>query len=95
MYAIRSYYDLDINLIHHHDVPFSGQFPLKVDLGELPAALISLLPDTTLAREMSKISALTGRADAVLELNKTQAHKDLDVKVTAKNIQANGSYNFV
>lgn len=84
--------DLDINLIHHHDVPFSGQFPLKVDLGELPAALISLLPDTALAREMSKISGLTGRADAVLELNKTQAHKDLDVKVTAKNIQANGNY---
>ena len=84
--------DLDINLIDQHTVPFSGKFPLKVDLAELPATLISLLPDTALAREMSKISGLKGRADAVLELNKTQANKDLDVKVEAKNIQAKGNY---
>jgi len=84
--------DLDINLIDQHTVPFSGKFPLKVDLAELPATLISLLPNTALAREMSKISGLKGRADAVLELNKTQAHKDLDVKVEAKNIQAQGNY---
>nr|WP_319493542.1 AsmA-like C-terminal domain-containing protein [uncultured Desulfobacter sp.] len=84
--------DLDINLNHHHTVPFSGEFPLKVDLSELPATLSSLLPDTALAREMSKISNLSGRADAVLELNYTQAHKDLDVKVTAKNLQAEGTY---
>ena len=84
--------DLDINLIDEHTVPFSGKFPLKVDLAELPAVLISLLPDTELAREMSKISSLTGRTDAILELNNTQAHKDLDVKVAAKNIQASGNY---
>nr|WP_320017367.1 AsmA-like C-terminal domain-containing protein [uncultured Desulfobacter sp.] len=84
--------DLDINLIHQQTVPFSGKFPLKVDLAELPATLISLLPNTALSREMSKISGLKGRADAVLELNQTQAHKDLDVKIEAKNIQANGNY---
>lgn len=84
--------DLDINLGHHHTVPFSGKFPLTVDLAELPSALVSLLPDTGLAREMSKISGLTGQADALLELNSSQAHKDLDVKVTAENIQANGNY---
>jgi hypothetical protein len=84
--------DLDINLIHQHTVPFSGKIPLKVDLAELPATLISLLPDTALAREMSKISDLSGRADAVLELNKTQNDEDLDVKVAAKNIQANGNF---
>jgi hypothetical protein len=84
--------DLDINLIHHHTVPFSGKFPLKVDLSGLPATIISLLPDTTLAREMLKISNLTGRADAMLELNYTQAHKDLDVKIETKNIQAKGTY---
>ena len=84
--------DLDINLLDEHTVPFSGKFPLKVNLAELPAILISLLPDTELAREMSKISSLTGRTDAILELNNTQAHKDLDVKVAAKNIQASGNY---
>ncbi|WP_020585887.1 AsmA-like C-terminal domain-containing protein [Desulfobacter curvatus] len=84
--------DLDINLVHQHTVPFSGKFPLKVDLAELPATLISILPDTTLAREMSNISGLTGRADAVLELNSIPTHRDLDVKVTAKNIQASGNY---
>ncbi len=84
--------DLDINLIHPHTVPFSGKFPLTVDLAQLPAALISLLPDTVLAREMSKISGLTGRADAVLELNSIPDHKDLDVKVAAENIQASGNY---
>lgn len=83
---------LDINLIHHHAVPFSGRFPLKVDLAEVPQALISILPGTVLAREMSKISGLTGRADAVLELNQTQVHKEIDVKVTAKNIEAIGNY---
>lgn len=83
---------LDINLIHHHAVPFSGRFPLKVDLSEVPQTLISILPRTVLAREMSKISGLTGRADAVLELNQTQAHKEIDVKVTAKNIEAIGNY---
>ena len=84
--------DLDINLNHHHTVPFSGNFPVKLDLSELPATLSSLLPDTALAREMSQISNLTGRADAVLELKYTQTHKDLEVKVTAKNIQAKGNY---
>ncbi|NDY71617.1 hypothetical protein DO021_08345 [Desulfobacter hydrogenophilus] len=84
--------DLDINLIHEHTVPFSGKFPLKVDLEDLPAILISLLPDTELALEMSKISNLTGRTDAILELNNTQSPKDMDVKVTATNIQASGNY---
>ena len=84
--------DLDIDLNHHHTVPFSGSFPLRVDLSELPATLSALLPNTTLAREMSKISILTGRVDAVLELNYTQAHKDLGVKVTAKNLRAKGNY---
>lgn len=84
--------DLDINLIHQHTVPFSGKFPLEVDLAELPAALISLLPDTSLAREMSKISDLTGRTKAILELENTSSHKDMVVKVTAKNIHASGNY---
>lgn len=84
--------DLEINLNHHHTIPFSGKFPLKVDLPALPSTLSALLPDTALAREMSKISNLTGRADAVLELNYTRAHKNLDVKVTAKNLQARGTY---
>ena len=87
--------DLDIDLNHHHTVPFSGNFPLKVDLSELPATLSSLLPHTTLAREMSKLSNLTGRADAVLALNYTQSHKDLEVTVTAKNLQAKGAYQRV
>ncbi len=84
--------DLDINLIHQHTVPFSGRFPLKLDLAELPAALISMLPGTSLAREMSKISDLTGSSEAILELENTNSHKDLGVKVIAKNIHAIGKY---
>lgn len=84
--------DLDINLIHQHTVPFSGTFPLKVDLAELPATLISLLPDTAIAREMLKISDLSGRADGILELNHTPARKKLDIKVATKNIHASVNY---
>ncbi|WP_321493220.1 AsmA-like C-terminal domain-containing protein [uncultured Desulfobacter sp.] len=84
--------NLDINFGHHHVVPFSGKFPVKVNLAGLPATLIAILPDTGLAREMSKIDNLSGRADAVLELNSSLSHKDLDVKVTAKNILARGNY---
>lgn len=84
--------DLEINLNHQHTTPFSGKLPLKIDLAQLPADLVSLLPNTALAREISKISDLRGQADAVLELNKTHAGKALDVKVEANNIQANGNY---
>jgi len=84
--------NLDIDLGHCHAVPFSGKFPLKLALPELPAALIAMLPGTVLAREMSKISGLTGRADAILELNRTPESQGLDVKVAAENIRANGNY---
>lgn len=84
--------DLDINLIHEHIVPFSGKFPLKIDFSQLPPALIAIFPDTVLARELSKLSGLTGQADAVLELDQTKTTKKLDVRVSAENIQAKGNY---
>ena len=84
--------DLDLDMAHPHTVPFSGKFPLNIDLSDLPSTLIALLPETSLAREMSKISGLAGRADAVLELNHKEVHDDLDVRVDARIIQANGNY---
>ncbi|MCG8685551.1 MAG: DUF3971 domain-containing protein [Desulfobacterales bacterium] len=83
---------LDLDLIHYDDVPFSGKFPLKSDLQELPQTLISLLPGTQLAEELEQIQKISGRADALLELNLQTGQSDLDVKVNAFDIQATAEY---
>ncbi len=82
---------LNLNLLHHH-INFSGSFPIKVDLSELPGALMRILPGTKLARELSKISQISGKADAMLELYRDQKLHIPEVKITATNIKADGSY---
>ena len=85
--------DLDIHLLEDDEVPFKGRFTLKADLSTLPRTLISLLPETGLAKELVQVSKISGRADAVLSLNMPKGKKELDVRVWAKNINATSRYD--
>ena len=66
---------------------------MKVALAELPEALIRILPETKLARELSQISQISGTADAMLELHRGPQNKGIpEVTVSATNIKAEGYY---
>lgn len=87
---------LEIDLMNHDNIPFQGEFNLDIDLSLLPQTLISLLPDTVLAKELVRVSQLSGRADARLTLelpNKALGVPELDVQVEARNFSAQGVYD--
>lgn len=83
---------LDIDIVNHEGVPFSGKFDLEADLARLPQTLSRLLPDTALALELNRVSDVQGAARGVLELNLPPGHDLLDIKVTADRIHASGRY---
>lgn len=83
---------LDIDLIQDKGVPFSGTFDLDARLDRLPETLISLLPGTDLAREMEKVTSVTGTARATLGLAMPRGQNHLAVTVTAGQIQASAAY---
>ncbi|MCF8091106.1 MAG: AsmA-like C-terminal region-containing protein [Desulfotignum sp.] len=84
---------LEIDLMNHKDVPFNGEFALDVDLSELPDVLISLLPDTSLAREMEKVHQVKGQVTARLGLGLQTGQKDLSVSVTTGPFSGSGYYD--
>lgn len=84
---------LSIDLLHPSHVPFTGEFDLDVNLAELPATLVRLLPDTLLAKEMARITGLQGRADTLLTLAVTHEQPDLSVSVSTKPFSCIGSYD--
>ena len=83
---------LDIDLIRHHQVPFSGTFTLDSRLNDLPDTLSQLLPHTRLAEEMGLLSGVTGSTRAVLGLSMAPGQKALSVSVRATGIQASLNY---
>ncbi len=85
--------NIEVDLLQDNEVPFKGRFTLKADLEKLPQTLISLLPDTELAKELTQVSKISGQADAVLALNMSMGKEELDVRVWAKNINAKGRYD--
>ena len=87
--------DLDVDLLQDNEVPFKGRFTLNASLDNLPQTLISLLPDTELAKELAQVSKISGQANAVLSLNMPKGKEELDVRVWAKNINATGRYDRV
>ncbi|MCA1784408.1 MAG: hypothetical protein LC657_00330, partial [Desulfobacteraceae bacterium] len=84
---------LDIDLMNHRDIPFTGNFGLEVDLSEVPDMLISLLPDTILAAEMAKVSGVKGQVDARLALGLKTGQKELSVSVTTGLFSGTGNYD--
>ncbi len=85
---------LAINLLHSSShVPFTGEFDLDVNLAEVPAVLIRLLPDSKLAREMARVKDLKGQADARLTLGVAKDQPGLRVSVATKPFSATGLYD--
>ncbi len=84
---------LSFNLLDHDNVPFQGDFSLDVDLSMVPKTLISLLPDTTLARELSLCHNITGRARAHLGLSLGIDSNDLEVSVQTDDFSIMGRYD--
>ncbi len=85
----RGTLELDLESSHH---PFIGEFDIQADLSDLPAQLISLMPDTGLARELEKIHNSSGSAMARLLLEMKMEDPQPLVKVFAKNVVVKGSY---
>jgi len=86
---------LSIDLLNHENVPFQGDFSLDLDLSQVPQTLISLLPDTSLARELSLVHDVTGRTNAQLSLLLAPGSTDLQVAVTAPDFSCTGYYDRV
>ena len=84
---------LAIDLMNHQDIGFTGTFDLNVDLSEVPGILISLLPDTMLATELTHVSKIQGRVDTRLELDLAPGQKDVTVLVSAEPVSGTGYYD--
>jgi hypothetical protein len=86
---------LDIDLMNYEDIPFKGEFNLQSDLSTLPQLLISLLPETVLAKELARVGGVVGQTDALLKLGMESMQKDLFVQVRAQNLSLKGNYDLI
>ena len=84
---------LSIDLLNHKNLPFQGEFSLDIDLALIPQTLISLLPKTFLARELSLVHDVKGRSKADLTLLLEPEAKDLVVKINAPDLSLTGYYD--
>jgi AsmA-like C-terminal region len=84
---------LSIELLNDTNVPFQGKFSLDLDLSQIPQTLISLLPDTLLARELSLVHDVKGRSKAQLTLSLEPNDSDLKVEVNAPDLSVTGYYD--
>lgn len=84
--------NLSIDLLNYKDYPFHGEFFLDVDLSRIPDTLISLLPDTLLARELAFVHDVSGRVKAKLDLS-LKTLDDLYVEVNTGDFSVKGNYD--
>ncbi len=84
---------LDIDLMNFEDYPFTGSFDLDADLSELPATLMSLLPDTLLAKELERVKTVSGRCSGRLDLLLETGSDELDVRIQTRPFSATGTYD--
>lgn len=84
---------LSIDLLNHKNVPFQGEFSLDLDLSLIPQTLISLLPETLLARELSLVHDVAGRSKTQLTLLMEPDTNVLKVKIKAPDFSATGYYD--
>lgn len=84
---------LSVDLLNYEDHPFQGEFSLDVDLTMMPQTLISLLPDTLLAKELSLVHDVKGRSKAKLNLSLETMPHDLKVQITTANFPVTGKYD--
>ncbi|MFH1156520.1 MAG: AsmA-like C-terminal domain-containing protein [Pseudomonadota bacterium] len=83
---------LDIDLLHK-DVPFTGEFVLHADLAPLPGVLMGLVPDSSLSRELGRLSDVQGNADGTLALNYDK--NLLSVRVDVSQVTGSAAYDRV
>ena len=84
---------LSIDLLNDKTIPFQGEFSLDLDLSQIGKTLISLLPNTLLAKELSLVHDVTGRSNAELGLLLEPGSPGLKVRVDAPNLSASGGYD--
>ena len=84
---------LSIDLLNHKNFPFQGEFSLDIDLSLIPQTLISLLPKTFLAKELSLVHDVKGRSKAKLTLLLEPEAKELVVKINAPDLSLTGYYD--
>lgn len=72
---------------------FKGEFNLTANLAKVPATLISLLPDTGLAKEMAMVTGTKGRVPLRLGLGMARGQTDLDVIIQADEFSGTGRYD--
>lgn len=85
--------NLNIDLLNYADYPFDGVFDLDVNLAGIPETLISLLPDTLLAQELSMVKGISGKADTTLSLSMPTGTDELMVNVNTDDFSALGEYD--
>ncbi len=85
--------NLSVDLLNSIDYPFHGKFLLDVNLANIPKTLITLLPDTLLARELERVHDVTGRCTAWLTLSLPSLAPDLVVNVKADDFSISGEYD--
>ncbi len=84
---------LAVDLLNHKDVIFNGEFSLDLDLAMLPKTLISLLPDSVLAEELSQVHNVKGRCKSTLNLAYENDSEDLFVHVQTEDFSTTGQYD--
>lgn len=84
---------LSVDLLNYEDHPFQGEFLLDVDLTMMPQTLISLLPNTLLAKELSMVHDVKGRSKAKLNLSLETMSHDLKVQITTADFSVTGNYD--
>ncbi|MFA5902838.1 MAG: AsmA-like C-terminal domain-containing protein [Desulfobacula sp.] len=84
---------LSLDLLGFSHVPFNGKFLLDVDLSMVPETIGSLLPNTLLAKELSKVHHVTGRSNVRLNLSIPTNSNNLEVKIDSDDFSVNGSYD--
>jgi len=85
--------NLVLDLMNYPDYPFKGTFQLDVDLSKIPKTLISLLPESTLTRELALIDTIEGQAQAQLDLTFLTGAEYPDVVVQTTDFSALGKYS--
>lgn len=84
---------LSLNFLKYKHVPFKGEFSLDIDLSVIPQTLISLLPKTLLARELSLVHDVAGHSKARLTLLLEPKTNDLVVKISVPDLSFTGHYD--
>lgn len=84
---------LILDLLHFDDVPFNGNFYIDADLSAVPEILTDLLQGHLIADEMKRVTNVSGRCNAVLDLNYQSRAEQVLVKLDTDPFSVSGQYD--